>query len=70
MAGIDLFALYRRVRRPLLIARALRPNPPVPGPPSAEVAGVDATHGMLLERPGEIADLVADFAARVGEDGR
>ncbi|WP_432145460.1 alpha/beta fold hydrolase [Streptomyces sp. bgisy084] len=33
MAGIDLFALYRRVTRPLLIARALRPNPSVPGMP-------------------------------------
>ncbi|WP_405841219.1 alpha/beta hydrolase [Streptomyces platensis] len=33
MAGIDLFALYRRVTRPLLIARSLRPNPPVPGMP-------------------------------------
>ncbi len=30
MAGIDLFGLYRRVRRPLLIARALRPNPSTP----------------------------------------
>src|SRR2546423_1164755 len=27
MAGLDPFALYRRVTRPLLIARALRPNP-------------------------------------------
>ncbi|GAB7031256.1 alpha/beta hydrolase [Streptomyces sp. NPDC021749] len=34
MAGIDLFGLYRNVSRPLLIARALRPNPPVPGVPS------------------------------------
>lgn len=33
MAGIDLFTLYRRVTRPLLIARALRPNPSVPGMP-------------------------------------
>ncbi|UKY52474.1 alpha/beta fold hydrolase [Streptomyces inhibens] len=33
MAALDLFALYRRVARPLLIARALRPNPPVPGVP-------------------------------------
>ncbi|MFI9047561.1 alpha/beta fold hydrolase [Streptomyces sp. NPDC053427] len=33
MAGLDLFALYRRVTRPLLIARGLRPNPPVPGVP-------------------------------------
>ncbi|MFJ9420228.1 alpha/beta fold hydrolase [Streptomyces sp. NPDC101227] len=33
MAGLDLFGLYRRVTRPLLIARALRPNPPVPGAP-------------------------------------
>ncbi|MEU9110329.1 alpha/beta fold hydrolase [Streptomyces sp. NPDC048483] len=33
MAGLGLFALYRRVTRPLLIARALRPNPPVPGVP-------------------------------------
>ncbi|UQA93308.1 alpha/beta hydrolase [Streptomyces halobius] len=33
MADLDLFALYRRISRPLLIARALRPNPPVPGMP-------------------------------------
>lgn len=33
MVGIDLFTLYRRVTRPLLIARALRPNPSVPGMP-------------------------------------
>ncbi|MEU8784121.1 alpha/beta hydrolase [Streptomyces sp. NPDC048637] len=33
MAGTDLFALYRRVTRPLLIARALRPHLPVPGIP-------------------------------------
>ncbi|MFI0903860.1 alpha/beta fold hydrolase [Streptomyces sioyaensis] len=33
LAGLDLFALYRRVTRPLLIARALRPNPPMPGMP-------------------------------------
>ncbi|MEX2969070.1 alpha/beta fold hydrolase [Streptomyces sp. C184] len=33
LAGLDLFALYRRVTRPLLIARALRPNPSMPGMP-------------------------------------
>ncbi len=33
MAGIDLFEVYRGVRRPLLIGRALRPNPPTPGMP-------------------------------------
>ncbi|WP_030370630.1 alpha/beta fold hydrolase [Streptomyces rimosus] len=91
MAGIDLFGLYRRVRKPLLIARALRPNPSTPGMPWVdelmaayvkglhaeldelarterwvEVAGVDATHAMLLERPREVADLVADFVRRVG----
>ncbi|MFB6438489.1 alpha/beta fold hydrolase [Streptomyces sp. NPDC056411] len=89
MAGIDLFALYRRVSRPLLIARALRPNPPVPGVPpwvdelmaayveglrrdlaelartrpGVRVAGVDGTHAMVLERPAEVADLVAGFVA-------
>ncbi|MGW7552285.1 alpha/beta fold hydrolase [Streptomyces rimosus] len=91
MAGIDLFGLYRRVRKPLLIARALRPNPSTPGMPWVdelmaayvkglhadldelarterwvEVAGVDATHAMLLERPREVAALVADFVRRVG----
>ncbi len=89
MAGLDLFALYRRITRPLLIARALRPNPPVPGVPPwfdalmaayteglrrdldelartqerVTVAGVDATHAMLLERPAEIAALVTRFVA-------
>ncbi|KWT61104.1 aromatic ring-opening dioxygenase LigA [Streptomyces albus subsp. albus] len=95
MAGIDLFGLYRRVRRPLLIARALRPNPSTPGMPWVdelmaayvkglhaeldelarseawiEVAGVDATHAMVLERPREVADLVADFVRRVGAGER
>ncbi|MFE1773396.1 alpha/beta fold hydrolase [Streptomyces sp. NPDC059008] len=91
MAGIDLFALYRRVTRPLLIARALRPNPPVPGmppwfeelmaayveglrrdlgelartQPQVTVAGVDGTHAMALERPAEVAELVAGFVAGV-----
>lgn len=95
MAGLDLFALYRRVARPLLIARSLRPNPPVPGAPpwfdelmaaygeglrrdlgelarTAErvtVAGVDATHAMLLERPREIAELVSGFVAGRECDG-
>ncbi|ARF57213.1 hypothetical protein B1H19_26310 [Streptomyces gilvosporeus] len=89
MAGLDPFALYRRVTRPLLIARALRPNPPVPGVPPwfdtlmtayteglrrdldelartrqrVTVAGVDATHAMLLERPAEIAALVTRLVA-------
>ncbi|MEW9515869.1 alpha/beta fold hydrolase [Streptomyces tubercidicus] len=89
MAALDLFALYRRVNRPLLIARALRPHPPVPGAPSwfddlmaayarglerdleelartrpqVTVAGVDGTHAMQLERPAEIAELVAGFVA-------
>ncbi|MEE4421702.1 alpha/beta fold hydrolase [Streptomyces bugieae] len=89
MAGIDLFGRYRTVSRPLLIARALRPNPPVPGVPSwfddlmaayteglrhdlaelartqphVTVAGVDATHAMVLERPQEIAELVTTFVA-------
>ncbi len=91
MAGLDLFGLYRRVPKPLLIARALRANPSAPGMPWVdelmaayvkglhadldelarseawvEVAGVDATHAMLLERPREVADLVADFVRRVG----
>ncbi|KOT90554.1 aromatic ring-opening dioxygenase LigA, partial [Streptomyces rimosus subsp. pseudoverticillatus] len=86
-----LFGLYRRVRKPLLIVRALRPNPSTPGMPWmdelmaayvkglhaeldelarterwVEVAGVDATHAMLLERPREVAGLVADFVRRVG----
>ncbi len=90
MAEIDLFELYRRVRKPLLITRALRPNPPTPGmpwvdalmaayvrglhadldelartQPWVEVAGVDATHAMLLERPREVADLVVEFVRRV-----
>lgn len=94
MAGIDLFALYRRVRRPLMIARALRPNPSTPGlpwvdelmaayvkglhadldelartQPWVEVAGVEATHAMLLERPREVAELVAGFVARVAAPG-
>ncbi|OKI09714.1 hypothetical protein A6A06_03380 [Streptomyces sp. CB02923] len=92
MAEIDLFGLYRRLRRPLLIGRALRPNPSTPGmpwvdemmaayvkglhadldelartQPWVEVAGVDATHAMLLERPREVADLVLGFVARVAE---
>ncbi|MFH8406961.1 alpha/beta fold hydrolase [Streptomyces sp. NPDC018019] len=95
MAEIDLFGLYRRVRKPLLIARALRPNPSTPGMPWVdelmaayvkglhveldelartetwvEVAGVDATHAMLLERPEEVAELVAGFVERVGERKR
>ncbi|MEV5592931.1 alpha/beta hydrolase [Streptomyces sp. NPDC052496] len=94
MAEIDLFGLYRRLRRPLLIARALRPNPSTPGmpwvdelmaayvrglhadldelartQPWVEVAGVDATHAMLMERPAEVAALVTDFAARVHAGG-
>ncbi|WP_246103297.1 hypothetical protein [Streptomyces piniterrae] len=54
MAGLDLFALYRRISRPLLIARALRPNPPVPGMPdwfdelmAAYVAGLSRDLGEL-----------------------
>ncbi len=31
-----------------------------------EVVGVDATHAMLLQRPREVAGLVADFVRRVG----
>lgn len=96
MAALDLFALYRRVTRPLLIARALRSNPPVPGMPPwfdemmaayteglrrdlgelartcpcVTVAGVDGTHAMLLERPAEVAGLVAGFVATVaGKSG-
>ncbi|MFF4601709.1 alpha/beta fold hydrolase [Streptomyces sp. NPDC001339] len=96
MAGIDLFALYRRVTRPLLIARALRPNPPVPGVPpwvdelmaayvvglrrdldelarsrpNVSVAGVDGTHAMVLERPEEVAGLVAEFVQCARSTGR
>ncbi|MFF8285218.1 alpha/beta fold hydrolase [Streptomyces albus] len=33
MDELDLFALYRRVTKPLLICRATRPNPPTPGLP-------------------------------------
>ncbi|MET9295216.1 alpha/beta hydrolase [Streptomyces sp. NPDC003077] len=89
MAGLDLFARYAGVCRPLLIVRALRPNPSVPGVPwfdelmaaytkglardlerlgrdhpQVTVAGVDGTHAMPLERPGEVAELISGFVRR------
>ncbi|MGP3924712.1 alpha/beta fold hydrolase [Streptomyces sp. 8N616] len=91
MDGLDLFALYPRVRRPLLICRAQRPNPPTPGLPwfdelmaaytvgldrdlaamartqsQVTVEGVDATHAMLLEKPGEVAERIHTFLGGIG----
>ncbi|OIK03745.1 alpha/beta fold hydrolase [Streptomyces monashensis] len=89
MDELDLFALYRRARSPLLICRAARPNPPTPGlpwfdelmsayaeglsrdlrelartQPHVTVADIDATHAMLLERPGDVATRILSFTER------
>ncbi|MFF7141019.1 MULTISPECIES: alpha/beta hydrolase [Streptomyces] len=88
VAGLDLFALFRRMTTPLLLGRARRAVPAVAGPDWFEpmmaayakglardlaalaeereqvtVAGIDATHAMLLENPRAVADAVLAFTA-------
>jgi len=83
---LDLFALFRRMTRPLLLGRALRPVPSTPGMEwfdelmaayakglardlaelaveraGVTVAEIDGTHAMLLENPGQVADVILGF---------
>ncbi|KOT58843.1 hypothetical protein ADK44_19460 [Streptomyces rimosus subsp. rimosus] len=77
MAGIDLFGLYRRVRKPLLIVRALRPNPSTPGMPwmdelmAAYVKGLHADLDELArtERWVEVGGVDAPPSACSGAAG-